>query len=316
MVPPPSRHAADSSRDAAGRAAARVSRRAAAWCPGRVEQRKWIVVGVLGRQPGPSRRSCSGGDDKKNRRQSTPRRAVPGVEPVIVEELELIDEVVLVVDEVVLLFLVERDHRRRRAEEDAHGHGSRPRLHGRHCSPRTTPARRTVVSRTPIQQVPPKRDVGSASSNGVASFREEALAYGSSADAQKVLDLIKAEAACPGPTIAGGGPIAFSPPKDVSSSVTTPVEAAFEIDFSRRPETRGQFFVIKDTGRHRDVHLPYSEGDRTSVRCPWPSTSSTRALKKIVSCLRRDRRQPLAGSERRAPRRARGSCASRTRSPR
>ena len=96
------------------------------------------------------------------------------------------------------------------------------------------------------QQVPPLRNVGSAASSGVAYFQEEASAYSTSADAQKVLDIIKGEATCPGPTIEGGGPIVFSAPTDVTASMTTPVEEAIEIDFQTE-EAQGQFFVIKDT---------------------------------------------------------------------
>lgn len=98
------------------------------------------------------------------------------------------------------------------------------------------------------QTIPPKASVGSQSSNGVGQFREEAKVYNTSVDAKKVLDLIKSQtdqSTCPNPTIQGGEPVAFSQPKDVSSSLSTPVEAAFEIDF-QTPEAQGQFFVIQD----------------------------------------------------------------------
>jgi hypothetical protein len=131
------------------------------------------------------------------------------------------------------------------------------------------------------QQVPPKRDVGSTSSNGVAFFQEEAEAYGSSADAQKVLDLIKADAACPSPTIQGGQPIVFSAPRDVSSKLTTPVEAAIEIDFETT-ESTGQLFVIKDTVAI--VTFAFAAQKGTDKRqLPVAIDVVNKGLKKIVS---------------------------------
>jgi hypothetical protein len=131
------------------------------------------------------------------------------------------------------------------------------------------------------QQVPPNRDVGSESSTGVASFQEEAAAYSSSADAQKVLDLVKAETTCPNPTIPGGEPIVFSAPKDVSSSLTTPVEQAFEIDFETT-EATGQFFVIKDTVAIVTFTFAAQKGTDLS-QLPAAIDLVNKGLKKIVS---------------------------------
>jgi hypothetical protein len=131
------------------------------------------------------------------------------------------------------------------------------------------------------QQVPPKRDVGSASSNGVASFEEEAVAYASAAEAQKVLDLIKDETTCPHPTVPGGQPIVLSAPKDVSSSLTTPVEAAFEIDFETT-EATGQLFVIKDTVAIVTFTFAAQKGADTS-KLPVAISVVNKGLTKIVS---------------------------------
>jgi hypothetical protein len=98
------------------------------------------------------------------------------------------------------------------------------------------------------ESIPPKGEVGSAASSGVASFQEDAVAFSSSADAQKVLDLILSQtdsSKCPSPTVQGGEPVVFSQPIDRSSEVTTKVEKIFEIDF-QTPEAQGQFFVVKD----------------------------------------------------------------------
>jgi len=95
------------------------------------------------------------------------------------------------------------------------------------------------------QQVPPLVDVGSTSSNGTASFQEEVKILKSPADAQKVVDILKAQTTCPNPTIPGGEPVTFTAPSDVSSKLTTPEELAFEVDF-QLSEAQGQIFVIKD----------------------------------------------------------------------
>jgi hypothetical protein len=131
------------------------------------------------------------------------------------------------------------------------------------------------------QQVPPTVDVGARSSNGVAAFQEEAAGYRSSADAQKVLDLIKEETTCPDPTIPGGEPISFSAPKDVTSSMTTPVEAAFEIDFETS-ESSGQLFVIKDTVAIVTFTFQAQKGTDTS-QLPVAIDIVNKGLKKFVS---------------------------------
>ena len=95
------------------------------------------------------------------------------------------------------------------------------------------------------QQVPPLVDVGSTSSNGTASFQEEVKILKSPADAQKVVDILKAQTTCPNPTIPGGEPVTFTAPSDVSSKLTTPEELAFEVDF-QLTDAQGQIFVIKD----------------------------------------------------------------------
>ena len=130
------------------------------------------------------------------------------------------------------------------------------------------------------QQVPPLRDVGSASSNGVAFFQEEARAYSSSAEAQKVLDLIKNETACPAPTIPGGGPIQFSAPQDVTDDLTTPVEEAIEIDFQTE-EAQGKFFVIKDTVAIVIFSFAAQQGADVS-QLPVEIDVVNKGLKKIV----------------------------------
>ena len=98
------------------------------------------------------------------------------------------------------------------------------------------------------ESIPPKGEVGSTAASGVAAFQEDAAAFSTSDDAQKVLDLILSQtdsSTCPSPTIQGGEPVAFSQPIDRSAQVTTPVEKIFEIDF-QTPESQGQFFVVKD----------------------------------------------------------------------
>jgi hypothetical protein len=98
---------------------------------------------------------------------------------------------------------------------------------------------------SPKATVGPTTDIGSAASNGVASFEEEGLVFRSPDDAQLVLDQTKEDTQCTSPTVRGGEPVAFSSPIDVTSSITTPVEAAFEIDF-QTTEAQGQLFIIKD----------------------------------------------------------------------
>jgi hypothetical protein len=130
------------------------------------------------------------------------------------------------------------------------------------------------------QQVPPNVDVGSESANGVASFREELFVYGAPADAQKVLDIIKNESQCPNPTQGGGEPVVFSSPKDVSSDVTTPVEAAIEIDV-QTTEGTGQVFVIKDGGAV--VMFTFAAQNGTDFnQLPQAIDVVNKGLKKIV----------------------------------
>jgi hypothetical protein len=131
------------------------------------------------------------------------------------------------------------------------------------------------------QQVPPLRDVGSASSNGVASFQEEAAAYGSSADAQKVLNLAKSETTCPSPTVQGGQPIVLTGPTDVTAKMTTKVEEAIEIDFETT-ESAGQFFIIKDTVAIVTFTFVAQKGTATS-KLPVALDVVNKGLKKIVS---------------------------------
>ncbi|MEY2458217.1 MAG: hypothetical protein QOG30_47 [Acidimicrobiaceae bacterium] len=133
----------------------------------------------------------------------------------------------------------------------------------------------------PDQQVPPLRDVGSTSSNGVASFEEEAKAYSSSSDAAQVLDLIKSETTCSSPTIPGGEPIVLSSPKDVTSQMTTAVEEAIEIDFETT-ESTGQFFVIKDTVAIVTFSFQAQKGTDVS-KLPVALDVVNKGLKKIVS---------------------------------
>ena len=134
------------------------------------------------------------------------------------------------------------------------------------------------------QTVPSKGDIGSQSSNGSFSFREEAAAFGSSADAQKVLDILKSQtdqSSCPNPTIQGGEPVEFSQPTDVSSFITTPVEAVFEIDF-QTTEAQGQFFVIKDGVAIVTFEFSGPLGADTSG-LPAPIDLVNKGLKKIVN---------------------------------
>jgi hypothetical protein len=133
----------------------------------------------------------------------------------------------------------------------------------------------------PNQTIPPARDVGSASSNGVASFQEEAAAYASASDAQKVADLLRDETTCPSPTVPGGQPIVLGAPKDISASLTTPVEQAFEIDFETT-EATGQFFVIKDTVAVVTFTFAAQKGTDTS-KLPVAIDVVNKGLKKIVS---------------------------------
>jgi hypothetical protein len=134
------------------------------------------------------------------------------------------------------------------------------------------------------QQVPPKGDIGSQSSNGTLSFQEEAIAYNTATDAQKVLDLFKAQTdttTCPSPTITGGEPVSFTSPSDVTSQLTTPVEAAFEIDF-QTTEAQGQFFVIKDGKAIVTFTFVGPQGADTSG-VPAPIDLVNKGLDKIVN---------------------------------
>ena len=129
-------------------------------------------------------------------------------------------------------------------------------------------------------QVPPTVDVGSASSNGTASFQEETKVYSSAADAQKALDIFKAQTTCPSPTLAGGEPVQFTPPKDVSSSLTTPEEVAIEIDF-QTTEAQGQLFVIKDGNAVAVFSFATQQGSDTS-QLPQAIDIVNKGLEKIL----------------------------------
>ncbi|MEY2424421.1 MAG: hypothetical protein QOI95_4488 [Acidimicrobiaceae bacterium] len=133
----------------------------------------------------------------------------------------------------------------------------------------------------PNETFPPKGIVGSQSSNGTAGFREEAIAYSSSSDAQKVLEIYLAQPDCPNPTVAGGGPMVFSQRKDVSSSMTTPVESAFEIDFQTE-EAQGQAFVIKDGVAIVVFTFATQKGSDTS-QLPTAISLVNKGLAKIVN---------------------------------
>jgi len=98
----------------------------------------------------------------------------------------------------------------------------------------------------------------------------------------EVADLIKDETTCPSPTVPGGQPIVLGAPKDISASLTTPVEQAFEIDFETT-EATGQFFVIKDTVAVVTFTFSPLRRARTRASCPWPSDVVNKGLKKIVS---------------------------------
>ena len=68
----------------------------------------------------------------------------------------------------------------------------------------------------------------------------------------------------------------------MSSSLTTPVEPAIEIDFETT-ESTGQFFVIKDTVAIVTFTFEAAEGDGHVSQLPVAIDLVNKGLKKIVS---------------------------------
>jgi len=104
----------------------------------------------------------------------------------------------------------------------------------------------------------------------VASFQEEAAAYASASDAQKVADLIKDETTCPSPTSPRAAHRARRAEGHLRESDDTG-RAGVEIDFETT-EATGQFFVIKDTVAVVTFTFAAQKGTERAS-CPWPSTS-------------------------------------------